>query len=48
MEKEGIEIVELSEDEINQLAQYVRENTWPKLKERMTDELIDGLIESIK
>ncbi|RKL64801.1 C4-dicarboxylate ABC transporter substrate-binding protein [Salipaludibacillus neizhouensis] len=44
LKEEGITVVEFSEEEVNKLAEYVRENTWPKLKERLGDDIIDELL----
>lgn len=47
MKQEGIEIIEFSDEELNQLAEYVRENTWPKLKDVLGDGIIDALTEEL-
>ncbi|MDT8862879.1 TRAP transporter substrate-binding protein DctP [Alkalihalobacillus sp. MEB130] len=47
MEEEGIQVIDLSEDEIEVLRAYVRENTWDRLRGPMSDEIIDNLLESI-
>ena len=45
LEEEGVEVIELSEEEVAGLAEAVRERTYPKLKEEMGEELIDELLE---
>lgn len=39
----GVEVVEFSEEQVNAYADFVRENTWPKLEELLTKELMDGM-----
>lgn len=48
LEEEGIEVIRLSEEEVEQLASIVREKTYPKLKEAMGEEFIDGLLEYLE
>lgn len=45
LEDEGIEVIELSDEEVEGLAKTVREKTYPKLKEAMGEDLIEGLQE---
>ena len=40
----GIEVVELSDEELSQLAETVRTETWPKLKSEFGDEIVDEMI----
>ncbi len=44
MEERGIEVVDLSEEEISKIAEHVRENTWPNLRGRLGDKIIDELL----
>lgn len=39
----GVEVVEFTEEQIDAYADFVRENTWPKLEEQLTKELMDGM-----
>jgi TRAP-type C4-dicarboxylate transport system substrate-binding protein len=39
----GVTVTKLSDDEVQLLADFVRTNTWPKLEEVYTKELMDGL-----
>lgn len=43
MRDEGIEVVEFSKEEISDLAKFVRKTTWPKLKKRVGEDIIDEL-----
>ncbi|MGS2779622.1 TRAP transporter substrate-binding protein DctP [Robertmurraya sp. GLU-23] len=44
LKEEGIEVVEISEEEINKLAEYVRANTWPKLEKTLGTDIVDELL----
>lgn len=44
----GIEVVELTADELKANADYVRDKTWTRLEKDLTKELIDGFREEIK
>ncbi|MCM3411844.1 TRAP transporter substrate-binding protein DctP [Metabacillus litoralis] len=44
LEEEGITVVEFSDEEIQKLADHVRENTWPRLKETLGEEAIEELL----
>lgn len=46
MRDKGIEIYEFTDDELKQLAEYSRSTTWPKLKDRFGEDLINNLLES--
>lgn len=46
LKEAGIEVVEFSQEELEAFADHVRSTVWPKLAENMTEELINGLIES--
>ncbi len=48
LEKKGVKVTRLSNEEVQKLAEYVRANTWPKLEEVYTKELLDGLKEQYK
>lgn len=39
----GVEVVEFTPEQVDAYAQYVRENTWPKLEDQLTKEFMDGL-----
>ncbi len=41
----GVEVIELSDEEISQIADYVREETWPQLADDIGEDLIDELLE---
>lgn len=43
LEKIGVTVTKLSDADVQMLANYVRENTWPKLEEVYSKELMDGL-----
>lgn len=45
---EGIEVIELSDEEVEILAKQVREKTYPKLKDAIGEDIIDGLIEFLE
>lgn len=42
LHEKGIDVIRLSDAELEAWAQRARTVTWPKLRERLTDELIDG------
>lgn len=44
LEEIGINVVRLSDEELEAWAQQARTHTWPKLRSRLTDELIDGML----
>ncbi|MCF6409110.1 TRAP transporter substrate-binding protein DctP [Pseudalkalibacillus salsuginis] len=44
LEEEGIKVVQLNEEEIQKLAEHVRKNTWPELKDHLGDDIIDELM----
>ncbi|MEG6521025.1 TRAP transporter substrate-binding protein DctP [Desulfotomaculum sp. 1211_IL3151] len=44
MEKVGIEVVRLSDEEIHTLAEHTRKTTWPKLEKLLGKEIVDGLM----
>lgn len=48
LEEEGIEVVLFSEDEIETIASYVRETTWPRLEGPIGKDIIDELLENVK
>ncbi len=43
LKEKGINVIKLSDDELKEWAQQARNVTWPKLRERLTGELIDGM-----
>lgn len=43
LEKKGVKVTKLTDEQVQKLADYVRTNTWPKLEEVYTKELLDGL-----
>lgn len=43
LKEKGINVIKLSDAELKEWAQQARNVTWPKLRERLTDELIDGM-----
>lgn len=47
LKEEGIEVVEYSEEEINNIANYIRENVWLKNKDSLGDEILKELQEEI-
>lgn len=48
LKEAGVEIVELSDDDMNSIASYVREQVWPEFAEIVGEELFDDIIEDIK
>ncbi|MCP8616339.1 TRAP transporter substrate-binding protein DctP [Salirhabdus salicampi] len=48
LEEKGIEVIEFSEEELDQIAEFVRENTWPKLEDSLGDGIIDSLTKELK
>lgn len=46
MKDKGIEIFEFTDEELEQLAVYSRNTTWPKFKDRFGEELINDLLEA--
>jgi TRAP-type transport system periplasmic protein len=43
LEKKGVKVTQLTDAQVQSMADYVRTNTWPKLEELYTKELLDGL-----
>lgn len=43
LEEIGVTVIKLSDEDVQMLADFVRTNTWPKLEEIYTKELMDGL-----
>ncbi len=43
---EGIEVIEFTNEELKAMAENARKTTWPKLTDRLTEELVNGLKES--
>lgn len=43
LREEGIEVVELSSEDLRTLAEFVRETTWPELEDRFGADLIESL-----
>lgn len=39
----GVNVVEFTQEQVDVYADFVRENTWPKLEELLTKELMDGM-----
>jgi len=48
LEKKGVTVTRYTPEQVQMLADYVRTNTWPKLEEVYTKELLDGLKEQYK
>jgi TRAP-type C4-dicarboxylate transport system substrate-binding protein len=46
--EKGVEVVELTEEELKTNAKFVREKTWTRLEGELTKELIDGFREEVK
>lgn len=44
----GIEVILLEEEKIDNIAKKTREELWPQFTESLTEEIIDGLLESIE
>ncbi len=44
----GVEVIELSKEEIAANADYVRDKTWTRLEEVLTPELIAGFREEVE
>lgn len=42
LEENGVQVVEFTTEQVKVYADYVRENTWPKLESLLTKELMDG------
>ncbi len=47
LKEAGVEIIEINDDEREELAEYIRENTWPKLAEIYGEETIEKIRESM-
>lgn len=43
LEDEGVKVIMLTPEELEECASYVREKAWPRLEETLTKELLDGL-----
>jgi TRAP-type C4-dicarboxylate transport system substrate-binding protein len=43
---EGIEVIEFTNEELKAMAENARKVTWPRLTDRLTEELVNGLKES--
>lgn len=48
MEDEGIEVFEFTDEELEQLAESVRENVWPHAEDTVGKELLDELVDNIQ
>lgn len=48
MEDKGIEVIEFTDEELKQLADHARENTWPSAKETIGNDLLNDLLENIQ
>jgi TRAP-type C4-dicarboxylate transport system substrate-binding protein len=48
LSEQGIEVVEFTEEELASLAADVRANVWPMLTDKYPQELMDGIVESLK
>jgi len=48
MAEEGIEVITFSDEELKSFADHTRETTWPKLKDKLSEEIYDGLTEAYK
>ena len=46
-QEKGVKIVKVPQDVLDKMAKYVRENTWPKLEDRLTKDLLDKLKASV-
>ncbi|QTX32265.1 TRAP transporter substrate-binding protein DctP [Aminithiophilus ramosus] len=46
MRERGIEVTTFTDAEKAEMARYIRARTWPKLKERLGDDLVDRLMEA--
>lgn len=46
MRERGIEVTTFTDAEKAEMARYIRSRTWPKLKERLGDDLVDRLMEA--
>lgn len=44
MKEEGIEVIEFTDEELEAFSKYAREVTWPKLKDSLGEDVIDGLL----
>jgi len=44
----GIEVYDLSDEELKAYADHVRAVTWPKLEGQFGQEILDGLLNDIK
>lgn len=47
-EEKGVEVIELTPEEVKTFADYAREKTWTRLEKELTKELIDGFREEVK
>lgn len=45
LREEGVEVIELSQDEISNIAEQVRERAWPQLEEMIGSDIVQGLME---
>lgn len=48
LKNQGIEVVEFTADELDAIAKDVRANVWPQLTDKYPQELMDGIVESLK
>jgi len=39
----GVEVIEFTDEQVDEYADFVRETTWPKLEKQLTKELMDGM-----
>lgn len=44
MKEEGIEVIEFTDEELEAFSNYAQEVTWPKLKDSLGEDVIDGLL----
>ncbi|HLR71173.1 MAG TPA: hypothetical protein VK085_07045, partial [Pseudogracilibacillus sp.] len=48
MRNEGIEVVEFSDEELKEMADYTREKAWPLMRESLGDEILDELLKMVE
>lgn len=48
MEEEGIEVVTFTDEELEKIAEFIREATWPKIDESLGDNIISELKEEVE
>lgn len=47
LKQEGVTVIEFTQEQLDDMAQYVRENVWPQYYENFSEEFIMGIVDSL-